>query len=392
MAFRQSQEPYDIPDDDIRSAATRIISAYESGHFQKYAKEQHFLMIGRSGTGKSSLAGVLINGESDEGSFGAHAGTTELVLTTEVTKNNTKYFVHDTRGLGDTRVNLDDMKDAVKRVYDNNDCLVIVCIRWDDRFTDWNSKLALEVCNSLGDDVWNKAVIAITHSDILPGRVKRDSSLKAQFIKDKKSEWISTIRDELRRHGVSENTTRAVQICFTSHTDEDCEAEPGWRQKLGEGLLTTAQECLRKMSDALGSIGNGAYGYVLNAFNNHCSIDKLVAVLQDTVCLPVGTTTNTRAHNNGRSGCSQSSTTARPNVRSSPASNEIRPYHGHGHQVSSSSNLLRILVAASMQLGAAVGDSLGGPVGQAIGAGAGTAGSALAYTIYQLIKLFIKRL
>jgi hypothetical protein len=148
-------------------------------------------------------------------------------------------------------------------------------------------------------------------------------------------------------------------------------------------------------------------GYVLNAFNNLYSIDKLVAALRYTVCVPAGAITDTRAHSNGRSGCSQSSTTARPNVRSrpsevgpnvvrsSPASSEIHGHGGHGghgHQVSSSSNLLRILVAASMQLGAAVGDSLGGPVGQAIGAGAGTAGSALAYTIYQLIKLFIKRL
>jgi hypothetical protein len=224
----------------------------------------------------------------------------------------------------------------------------------------------------------------------LPGRVKRDNSLKAQFIKDKKSEWISTIRDELRRHGVSENTTQAVKICFTSRTDEDCEAEPGWRQKLGEGLLTTAREYIRTLKSII--IRNGVCGYVLNAFNNLYSIDKLVAALRYTVCVPAGAITDTRAHSNGRSGCSQSSTTARPNVRSSPASNEIRPYHGHGHQVSSSSNLLRILVAASMQLGAAVGDSLGGPVGQAIGAGAGTAGSALAYTIYQLIKLFIKRL
>ena len=57
----------------------------------------HFLMIGPPGAGKSSLAGVLINGVS-KGVDGPDAGTTENIKSTEVRANNgNTYIVHDTR-------------------------------------------------------------------------------------------------------------------------------------------------------------------------------------------------------------------------------------------------------------------------------------------------------
>jgi GTPase SAR1 family protein len=51
------------------------------------------LIIGRSGTGKTSLCIVLIDGESAEGNFGPEPGSTRLISTTTVERGNVTYHI-----------------------------------------------------------------------------------------------------------------------------------------------------------------------------------------------------------------------------------------------------------------------------------------------------------
>jgi predicted GTPase len=222
------------PVDVIKSAASEALADYESGRLDECGKEQHFLIIGRSGTGKTSLAGVLIEGKSAGGSFGGNAGTTQLT-TIPFKRGDTTYYVHDTRGLGDKDVSLEMMKDEVKQIYDNSDCLVIVCIRWDDRLVDDDSLLPLNVCNSLSDDVWSKAIIAITHCDRLSRPTADDDIIK------QKEDWKDLIQQHLQSLKVNEDHIKSVHICFTSHTDVPyCKVEPDWMSELLIAILIIA--------------------------------------------------------------------------------------------------------------------------------------------------------
>jgi GTPase SAR1 family protein len=207
---------------------------------QVAANVDHFLMIGRSGAGKSCLAGVLIKNKSvvldDEN---ASDSGTKFIKTTKVTTDSNTYHIHETKSLEDRRVDLNEMKPATKQVYDDYNCLVIVCIRWDDRYNDYNNAVALEVCNSLGDDVWSKAIIAVTHSDIIPPGERN----KDEFIRNTKEKWKEVIKDELTALQVQSDFIQNVQICFTSHTEipEYQVVVPKWWVELSEALTATSK-------------------------------------------------------------------------------------------------------------------------------------------------------
>ena len=91
-------------------------------------KPLHLLMIGPPGVGKSSLAGVLINGVS-EGVDGPDAGTTENIKSTEVKANNgSTYIVHDTRGLDGNEEQTQRTIDEMKNIIINEKCIIFVCV------------------------------------------------------------------------------------------------------------------------------------------------------------------------------------------------------------------------------------------------------------------------
>jgi predicted GTPase len=248
------QELGEANNDDIKQAEAKLKDKLRSRKYSE--KEQHFLMIGKSGVGKTCLSGFLADGESGTGTPGPDAGTTDLVVTTSVEINCIKYSIHDTKGLGDGGVDLEEMKAAVKRVYNKHNCLVIVCIRWDDRLVDYNSTLPLDVCNSLGDDVWSKVIIAITHSDKLPPDIKD--------VAKEKENWKKNVRNEICKQGVPEETFKKIPICFTSHTMiSKCEVEPFWKIKLFEAIVSIAPHL------------QSAFDYLLDLFKNQQLIPEV---------------------------------------------------------------------------------------------------------------------
>jgi predicted GTPase len=166
----------------------------------------------------------------------------QLITTTTEKRGNVTYHIHDTRGIGDDKVDLNEMKDAVKQVYRNNDCLVIVCIKYDERLVDYNSKLPLEVCNELSDDVWSKAIIAITNSDKLSPKVLslQPTDRNAKISKAKK-EWEEQIHEtlsKLKKGSLGE--IQNVKICFTGYTGIFCQVEEHWEDKLFKAIIEIA--------------------------------------------------------------------------------------------------------------------------------------------------------
>jgi hypothetical protein len=127
----------------------------------------------------------------------------------------------------------------IKKIYEKFNCLIVVCIKWDDLYYERDITFALEACNSLGDDVWSKAIIAITQCDTMPPSIEHttDQHKKVAFIQHVKHEWISLIKKELSTLEVSDDIINNIPICFTSHTAISCEVEPEWVEKLNDALI-----------------------------------------------------------------------------------------------------------------------------------------------------------
>ena len=227
---------------NIHEAISSIREDTKNSSISEIGHKPHLLLIGATGTGKSALAGVFINGKSG-GKFGPKAGTEDLVITTPVETDDNTYYVHDTRGLGDSDVDIESMKIQVKKIFETNDCLVILCVRWDSRFVDTKTKLAFEVCGSLSPDIWSKVVIAITHSDRIPPDIEcLPLEQKREKIQRLKDEWIHLILSQYPN--INKN-----HICFTSHT-EVTPIDLNWKKKFHFAIVNAAA-CL---SGALRSV------------------------------------------------------------------------------------------------------------------------------------------
>ena len=237
-------------------------------------KPLHILMIGHPGVGKSSLAGVLINGVS-EGVDGPDAGTTENIKSTEVRANNgSTYIVHDTRGLDGNKEQTQCTIDEMKNIIINEKYIICVCVRWDARFTDCIT--TFEVTNQLSPDIWEKAVIVLTRSDCLSPDVRNLPNDQQDLkIKELNERWKKNIKAELSRLGVNEDMLDNLKICNTSHTSIDKTwYRKNWLEELTAELLKVLPSC--------NDVTNTILSQVANLYPEHQElVDALISSIDD---------------------------------------------------------------------------------------------------------------
>ena len=211
----------------------------------------HLLMIGPSGVGKSSLAGVLINGVS-KGVDGPDIGTTENIKSTVVSATNgSTYIVHDTRGLDGNKDQTQQTIKEMKRVIENEKCIIFVCVRWDNRFA--NCETTFEVTNELSPDIWEKAVIVLTHSDCLPPTFANlPDDEQDESIEELNNCWEKNIKKKLSRLGVTNEKLEKLIICNTSHTS----ISKNWISKLFAKLFQVLPCCDNVFNAILTQVGN----------------------------------------------------------------------------------------------------------------------------------------
>ena len=169
----------------------------------------HLLMIGKPEVGKSSLAGVFINGGS--GNVFSPDSATTGIISTPVEANGIPFVVHDTEGL-DNSFDAETMRrimDDMGRIASNQKCIVVVCIPFDGHIA--NHISALKTVTNLspdhGYDVWGKTIIALTKTDNVP--IAEHNQLY--------SRWKDRIIQELNSLHVSEFRIANLKICNTSH-------------------------------------------------------------------------------------------------------------------------------------------------------------------------------
>ena len=180
--------------------------------------DPHFLLLGRPAVGKSTFGGKITEGEI-KGSSGPDSGTKSSevpvgpsqwkhIKTVKIEgavsaggsaapheKKAAAYYVHDTVGLGEKNVNLEEMKREARECCEQNKhSTIFLCICWDDRIGSLETQMAFEVCHSLNK--WEEVIVVITKCDLIahsPDRKSRDEI---------KNEWEDKIRDQLTEMGV----------------------------------------------------------------------------------------------------------------------------------------------------------------------------------------------
>ena len=197
----------------------------------------HLLFLGRGGSGKTALGNVLINGKSS-GTPGPAIGTRKYIESTEVMKDGKRYIICDTRGIGDSTTNEKEMEEEIKAFYTahQKECMVIICVRMNDRVTDNGIKQCFKVCKSLGPDVWNNVIVAVTHSEI-PLEMRNDDNglSKTEGVMRR---WREGVQEMVRSLKVDID----IPVCFTSHTAAERPIMDNWKNELLRAIATRAKE------------------------------------------------------------------------------------------------------------------------------------------------------
>ena len=206
-----------------------ILENQDMGHRKS---TPHLLFLGKGGSGKTALGNVLTTGRS-RGTPGPVIGTSEYISSEAVTHGNMSYIKHDTRGIGDSDADIEQVKRAIQYVYQKHkeECIVIICIRFNDRIRDTGNKQCFEVCQSLDTEVWSNTIIAITHSEI-PHECNNYRELE-----ELKIMWRNEVKDTMSGLGVN---TDEVPICFTSHTEAERPIEDTWIKQLLKTIFDKA--------------------------------------------------------------------------------------------------------------------------------------------------------
>lgn len=288
-----------------------VVSGIEDAFEANDDKAIHLLMIGKPYVGKSTLVNVLVHGKSTEGNAGPKAAK-PLEPTTSVV-HGLVYKVYDTQGIQLT-TNKDETIKKMKMILSNKFCIVVVCFRWDSRFNDECMKI-LEVINSLSNDIWNKVIIALTHSDVLsPDWIGlSDEKINDEIIL-KNKEWNNELKKALSNFNVNDELVNEFKICNTSHTKIRTEHLPhllNWYENLVHNVVNVFEDCpcfrdvvkpckVEKKSEHTYSIGDIVYtiapashvsaggGTVLGAITDRVVSTITGAGVGDLLCAGLG--------------------------------------------------------------------------------------------------------
>ena len=186
----------------------------------------NILMVGKVGSGKTSLANALLTNDSSGGSFGPERGSSKLISreTKKFADDRIVMNVLDAMGFADLLLPDDDIKNAVLQKCSIDEVTaVIVCFKWDERFDETCRKILARI-GELHADIWEKVTFALTHFDHMPPEIRRMPKPERDArLRELLTTWEEYFKRELQRLHVSDKIVQDMQVVPTSHTAIDIE-------------------------------------------------------------------------------------------------------------------------------------------------------------------------
>ena len=238
---------------------------------RKTQKNLNILITGKTGVGKSRLLNALV------GKKVAKEGREKKACTANVNPykviiDNIKVVVWDSPGLqdgtGNDQVYLTMLQDKLKQ---HGFDLMIYCIKMDDRRFYPEDQTAIQILTTvLGEDMWKKAVIALTFANRIEDPDEKDDL--AYFMGDQYY-WEKDIREFLSKLGIDIKLRCALPIVPAGNYKKLC--LPTCQNWLAELWI----QCLSVMSH---SAGLALYQINKNRLKYSCSADMAAACSSQT--------------------------------------------------------------------------------------------------------------
>ena len=102
------------------------------------------MIIGKGGSGKTSLANAVLTNNSSGGQFGPKRGSSDLVYTRKKSfpAVGVDLTVWDIMGFADIYLSDEEVNEAVLKKEDvDNVAVVVVCIKWSEQFDTYSRKM-----------------------------------------------------------------------------------------------------------------------------------------------------------------------------------------------------------------------------------------------------------
>ena len=243
-------------------------------------EDLHLLLLGRPGVGKSTFAGELTGRILPLPLPGQwkYIKTVKMeeANSTKLDGSDTKkaYFVYDTVGLGDVKVDLDEMKGEAKEVCEQSGhCTVFLCIGWEDRIASNDTHIAFDVCDSLG--MWKNVVVVIMKCDSI-----------SQESNEIGSEWKQSIAKKLESMNVEGSEIAKITENIVLYPRKEIKpvdqgSLPTWAKTLMQRLKDTIQS-EKNCNDRIPALSNRisiVFNLLLRTTRN-CNGDDSLSYMQ----------------------------------------------------------------------------------------------------------------
>ena len=176
------------------------------------------LTVGKTGVGKSSLVNAIFGEGVFKENFGAQPGTTDFFQYNKVNINGVWIHGYDTMGFFDGEVGEESIISAI----DGTGCdfdIVLVCMKFSDRFDAANKRMFHVLsCLKVVKNIWEKMVIALTHSDITSPDWKQEEV--CERVEEKRCIWFRNIQAYLANNMPQIENTPPIKL--TTHRSVEC--------------------------------------------------------------------------------------------------------------------------------------------------------------------------
>ena len=201
---------------------TRLAQDPETLEKIKSAKEFKFIVIGKTGTGKSTLIYGLIGAEVAE----VTEGVTTTGVTTKVESysrkiNDIEILAYDSPGLEDGSGNEKTYLEEIYKACQQGMDLVVFAIQFQSRFVPDNpdARAIVKFTKKLKPAIWEKTIVILTHSNLCealnPKLRYKSREEKQAFFKQVISDYKTVIHQTLLKAGVPAATVEKVKVVPT---------------------------------------------------------------------------------------------------------------------------------------------------------------------------------